>query len=137
MKELLKEFLNNLLVLLFILNISTVFHSFKFSHFYYAREIFIKNMADKRGLDITKAILFGINNTKPRKDNIKIERMPVPSLLQRGKHGAGVSAKDTNFSCYNLRDDGKMEITQKSAHLSLCENESAKCFLERQNILVS
>ncbi len=52
-----------LLVLLFIsLNIITAFHAYKFTHFYDANEITVKQ--HKSGLDITKEILFGINAPK-------------------------------------------------------------------------
>jgi len=62
-----KLFLRSLLVLFVLLNIVTAFHAYKFTHFYEAGEVTLKNNADKTGWDKTREILFGINAVK-RKD---------------------------------------------------------------------
>jgi alpha-beta hydrolase superfamily lysophospholipase len=66
MKRLLKFCLSTLLILFILLNIITAFHAYKFTHFYDAGEITVKNKADKNGWDKTKEILFGINAVKQK-----------------------------------------------------------------------
>ena len=62
MKRFLKGVFKLLVLLFILLNIITAFHAYKFTHFYDANKITVKQQ--KSGLDITKEILFGINAAK-------------------------------------------------------------------------
>lgn len=64
MKKLLSRILKTGIVLFAVLNIVVVFHAYKFTHFYNAGEVEIKNAASKTGWGKTKEILFGINAQK-------------------------------------------------------------------------
>lgn len=64
MKKLFARILKIAVVLFTVLNIVVIFHAYKFTHFYNAGEVEIKNKADKTGWDKTKEILFGINAQK-------------------------------------------------------------------------
>lgn len=87
MKRLIKISLSSVLTVFILLNIITAFQAYKFTHFYDAGEITVKQ--DKNGWDKTGEILFGINvEKKPNtiladttfetvylvtKDNIKLQ----------------------------------------------------------------
>lgn len=62
MKRLIKIFLSSVLIVFILLNIITAFQAYKFTHFYDAGEITVKQ--DKNGWDKTGEILFGINVEK-------------------------------------------------------------------------
>lgn len=62
MKRLIKISLSSVLTLFILLNIITAFQAYKFTHFYDAGEITVKQ--DKNGWDKTSEILFGINVEK-------------------------------------------------------------------------
>ena len=62
MKQLLKVLLRTLLIVFIVINIITAFQAYKFTHFYNADEIIIKQ--DKNGWDKTGEVLFGINVAK-------------------------------------------------------------------------
>lgn len=64
MKKLFVRILKIVIVLFTVLNIVVIFHAYKFTHFYNAGEVEIKNAANKTGWDKTKEILFGINAQK-------------------------------------------------------------------------
>ena len=62
MKRLIKISLSSVLTVFILLNIITAFQAYKFTHFYDAGEITVKQ--DKNGWDKTGEILFGINVEK-------------------------------------------------------------------------
>ncbi len=64
MPKVVKYLLRTVLVLFILLNIVVLFHAYKFTHFYNAGEVKIKDPANKTGWDKTKEILFGINAQK-------------------------------------------------------------------------
>lgn len=64
MKKLLYRILKITAALFVLLNIIVIFHAYKFTHFYNAGEIVIKQNKDKTTWDKTKEILFGINAQK-------------------------------------------------------------------------
>ena len=88
MKIIFRFLLRTVFFLFLLLNIITAFHAYKFTHFYDADEVVLKNTGDKNKWDITKEILFGINAVKQKnqepdssfetiilttKDSIKLE----------------------------------------------------------------
>lgn len=62
MKLLIKILLNTLLAIFILVNIITAFHAYKFTHFYNAKDVEVKQQ--KSGWDKTEDILFGINVAK-------------------------------------------------------------------------
>lgn len=68
MKRWLSRFLRLLVLLFVLINIVTIFHAYKFTHFYNAGEITVKPDSLKSGWDKTKEALFGINFSKKKND---------------------------------------------------------------------
>jgi uncharacterized protein len=66
MKKIFKRILKGLLVFFVLINIIVIFHAYKFTHFYEAGEVDIKEQKDKTKWDITKEMLFGINSIKKK-----------------------------------------------------------------------
>jgi uncharacterized protein len=66
MKKALKFTLKVIVVLFVLLNVVVMFHAYKFTHFYEAGAITIKQQKDKTTWDITKEMLFGINSVKQK-----------------------------------------------------------------------
>jgi uncharacterized protein len=66
MKKALKFTLKVVVVLFVLLNVVVMFHAYKFTHFYEAGEVAIKQQKDKGTWDITKEMLFGINSIKQK-----------------------------------------------------------------------
>ena len=64
MKKILKIILKVVLVLFVLINIITAFHAYKFTHFYNAGDVTVKNPENKSAWDKTKEALFGINAVK-------------------------------------------------------------------------
>lgn len=64
MKLLFKRLFKPLLVAFIVLNIIVICHAYKFTHFYEAGSIKIKDKGDKTGWDKTKEMLFGISAVK-------------------------------------------------------------------------
>ncbi|MDN3658302.1 alpha/beta hydrolase [Ferruginibacter paludis] len=62
MKLLIKILLRTLLTIFILVNIITAFHAYKFTHFYNAADVAVKQQ--KTGWDKTEDILFGINVAK-------------------------------------------------------------------------
>jgi uncharacterized protein len=64
MKKIAKFLLISAITVFVLLNIITIFHAYKFTHFYDIGEVVNKKQEDKSGWDKTKEILFGINAIK-------------------------------------------------------------------------
>jgi uncharacterized protein len=64
MKKIVKFLLYTAITVFVLLNVVTVFHAYKFTHFYDIGEVVNKKTEDKTGWDKTKEILFGINAIK-------------------------------------------------------------------------
>lgn len=125
MKKLLSRILKTGIVLFAVLNIVVVFHAYKFTHFYNAGEVEIKNPANKTGWDKTKEILFGINALKrvnevpdtvyqkiilTTKDSIKLEAWYTTVDSAKGTvcmfHGHGGSMGGNNKEAAAFRSMG-------------------------------
>jgi alpha-beta hydrolase superfamily lysophospholipase len=66
MKKALKFTLKVIIVLFVLLNVVVVFHAYKFTHFYEAGEVEIKQQTSKSGWDIAQEMFFGINSVKQK-----------------------------------------------------------------------
>ncbi|MBC7937033.1 MAG: alpha/beta hydrolase [Rhizobacter sp.] len=64
MRLFLKRLFKTLLVAFILLNVIVICHAYKFTHFYNAGEVTLKNKEDKSAWDKTKEILFGFNFIK-------------------------------------------------------------------------
>jgi uncharacterized protein len=64
MKRIGKKLLWLLVILVVMVNVITICHAYKFTHFYESGEVSVKPASEKNGWDKTKEALFGINFTK-------------------------------------------------------------------------
>ena len=96
MKRILKSILKIFIGFFILINIVVICHAYKFTHYYDANEVVIKDQKDKTGWDKTKELLFGFNGVKQKniapdssfktiylktKDSLKLEAwvMNVPN----------------------------------------------------------
>ena len=85
MKRLIKILLRTLLIVFIFINIVTAFHAYKFTHFYNAGDITVKQ--EENGWDKTGNILFGIDVAK--KPNSITRKMSIKAITHTFNIGDG------------------------------------------------
>ena len=68
MKLYIKRLLKSLLAAFVLLNVIVICHAYKFTHFYEAGEITVKDKTDKTGWDKTKEMFLGFNAVKSKNE---------------------------------------------------------------------